>query len=293
MPALIALLLALPLFAAPLPLDALRIAEVLGSEKEVKVLSGGTEKKMAAGLLVKQGDELQTAEGQTVTLSATDGSLFRIAPRTTFRIDGRRQEGSGAVAWIFHLVKGAFLGTVEKDARAKDTFRLKVKSKFAALGVRGTKFLMKEEGALAQVDVLEGTVWWGTSSAFVPGEYKTVSAGQHAETDASGKTTVSPSAGTDELLEGYGFLSKPNTAKAAEPFPDGPAKACPTSPGQKMKGTIKECTACFMDFEGEKDKQGDCLERSCPRNWGFRYQCELCHQVFRGEPGQGGTCKNN
>lgn len=291
MSALLSLILVTLSFASVVTDDSLRIAEVTGP-KEVSVFTGGKETKVSQGLLVKPGDELRTAAGQVVSLVANDQSTYRVAPSSSFKVDARRKESSGSFYWVFELAKGAFHAVVKGQA-PKNSFQLKVRSRYASLGVRGTSFLMKAGDAGASADVLEGTVLWGKSASFLPGDFQEVKAGQHVETGADGKTSVAPSA--RDPYSAYGFEAPPAAkpvGKAEEPKAAAASGASKCRFGMQMEGTPEECAACNLDHTPAAGMKGLCLERpGCPKGMGFKHQCEACNQTFQGAAGELGKCQ--
>jgi hypothetical protein len=97
-------------------------------------------------------------------------------------------------------------GKVKKEADVKEGFRLKVRTKMAALGIRGTEYLLEGDETHSGIDVLEGTVWWGTDPNFTPGSFKAISAGSHGEIGAGGQVTVTETKGDSaKLLHAYGL----------------------------------------------------------------------------------------
>jgi ferric-dicitrate binding protein FerR (iron transport regulator) len=192
MGALLLLLLSFPqnkiAFAAPpAASDRLTIKETAGP-RDVKVLRQGSEAK--SELVQPQGevfvgDVVVSGERQVVTLEAFDGSVWKIAPSSRLKVEARVPQKKNFFHWTFGLHRGSMWGAVKSRPEA-DGFRLKVKTRNAAMGIRGTEYLIESKEDKTELDVLEGIVWFGNASGFEPGTYVEVRAGQHAEIGKDG-----------------------------------------------------------------------------------------------------------
>lgn len=209
----------LPAWAGPDFSDRLQLEKVYGP-KEVKVVRavGKKEATLSQGDAVFVGDEIHTAAGQIVELSAWDKSAWKVAPNSRLKLESRKPDKKTLFYWTMNLVKGGMWGKVEKEAADKNGFRLKVKTKFASMGIRGTEYLVSGDEKLSSLDVLEGVVWWGKSAEFEPGSYKEVKAGQHAEMGPDGKVTLHSSQGdVPTLAKRYGVVPGETQEPAREP----------------------------------------------------------------------------
>lgn len=201
--------------------DRLQLEKVYGP-KEVKVVRavGARETYLGQGDAVFVGDEIQTAAGQIVELSAWDKSAWKVAPLSRLKLESRKPDKKSLFYWTMDLVRGSMWGKVTKEGAEKDAFRLKVKTKFASMGVRGTEYLVGGDDKLSTLDVLEGAVWWGKDPAFPAGSYKEVRAGQHAEMGPDGKVTVHSSEGdVPALARRYGVVPGEDGAPSAKEPP--------------------------------------------------------------------------
>ncbi|HEY8278711.1 MAG TPA: FecR family protein [Bdellovibrionota bacterium] len=239
----------LPAAAAPETSDRLRISEVNGP-KEVKVVRavGAREEYAGAGTLLFVGDEIITASGQIVGVESYDGSKWKIAPNTKLKLEARKPEKESYSFWVLNVFAGALWGEVPKSTDGKNGMRLKIHTKNAAMGIRGTEYLLEGDDKHSAIDVLEGTVWWGKSIDFAPGTYREVSAGEHAEMTADGKISVSKSEGDKGALAVRYGVAVPG------PISEGDAKPVP----KKSQSTGD----CWAKGKGWKDpdgsKLGDC-----------------------------------
>jgi ferric-dicitrate binding protein FerR (iron transport regulator) len=194
--------------AGPETSDRLRISEVKGPQDVAVVRAVGRRKEsVQAGDDLQVGDEVDTVKGQVVTLDAYDGSKWKVGSEAQFRVESRKPEKQNYFYWTFSLIRGAMWGKVEKASEGESGFRLKTRTKTAAMGVRGTEYLVGSDADHSEIDVLEGKVWWGPSIGFEDGSYKEIPAGEHAELWANGKMETRKSDGDAGALQRhYGLL---------------------------------------------------------------------------------------
>lgn len=201
--------------AAPSASDRIEIREVFGP-KEVKVLINNKEKILYVGDEVFLGNTIETKAKQIVQLEAFDKSQWKVAPETTLKLEKRLAEKKTLSYWVFGLVKGYLWGKVTPHPD-KEGFRQKIITKSAAMGIRGTEYLLAGDQN-SEVDVLEGKVWWGSSDGFEEGTYQEVKAGEHAEAIAREIKKPVPSTlkGNDLLNKYHLVLSEADLAEAAK-----------------------------------------------------------------------------
>jgi hypothetical protein len=205
-------LLPLLAFAAPpTASDRLVLKDTFGSP-ELKVLRQGSEKKaetVTKGAELFVGDIVETVARQVVSLESFDGSVWKLAPNTKLKLEARVPQKKDFFHWTFAMQQGAMWGKVlpRKDAEG---FRLKVKTRNAAMGIRGTEYRLETKEDFTGLDVLEGVVWFGNASGFEPGTYVEVKAGEHAEIGGDGKPKASAmsTAKGATLTEKYGLSEK-------------------------------------------------------------------------------------
>jgi len=232
-------------FAAPELSDRIRVEKVHGP-KELKVIRGAGMKEEAAsaGDMLFVGDTVITAVGQIVELSAFDQSRWAVAPGSRLKLESRKPDAKSLFYWTFNLISGAMWGEVPKESAPKDSFRLKVKTKFASMGIRGTEYLLGGDEKLSTLEVLEGTVWWGKSLDFAPGSYREVKAGQHAEMGPDGKITVHSSRGDKTALaKRYGVVPGHEEAEV------------------RPQATMEECLVKGKGWKsGSGSRIGECID---------------------------------
>jgi ferric-dicitrate binding protein FerR (iron transport regulator) len=190
--------------------DAIEIHEIFG-DPQIKLIKAISRREIKAnvGDFLLPGDEIETGVKQIVALTAADGSKWKIAPNTRFKIqDKSKIDGSPR---LLSLIRGSMWGQAVGDEK-RDGFKLKIQLKGAALGVRGTEYLIETRDEFSAVDVLKGEVLWGKDVSFRKGSYVIVKAGNRAELaipfkGKRPKRTVK-SKSTEILLRHYGLDEK-------------------------------------------------------------------------------------
>ena len=167
-------------WALPSTSDRISIDNVVGPSAVKIIRRTGKEEQKSVGDELFLGDTIETTAKQIVSLQSYDGSVWKIAPETSIKLESRQPESNNFSYWIFSMVKGSLWGKVNPGSD-KESYKVKIKTKTAAIGIRGTEYLMQGNDAEAEVDVLEGKVWWGPSEKFEPGSFIEVKAGEHAE----------------------------------------------------------------------------------------------------------------
>ncbi|MGZ3653631.1 MAG: FecR domain-containing protein [Bdellovibrionota bacterium] len=241
-------ILAARAIAAPALSDRIQISEVVGP-KDVKVVRavGGKEVTLHNGEDLFVGDTLSVAPKQIVGITAYDGSQWKLAPGTVFKAEARKADKATQSFWAFQLIKGSMWGKVKKEAEPKDGFRLKVRTKTAALGIRGTEYLLEGDDTRSGMDVLEGTVWWGNDPAFAPGTYQEITAGHHGEVGVDGKVVVS------DTKEDVPALKKKYGLTISADAQSGAAAA----------GTTAQCLALGKGWKSKDgSSQGECMDKA-------------------------------
>lgn len=207
--------------AAPDQSDRILLEKVHGF-KELKVIraSGAKEEVAKEGDMFFVGDVLITGKGQIAQLSAFDKSSWLLAPESRLKLDSRKPDKKSLAYWTFDLSQGSMWGEVARPEPGKEPgkegFRLKTRTKFASLGIRGTEYLLGGDDKLSTLDVLKGTVWWGRSAEFAEGTYREVKAGEHAELGPEGEVSVRASAGDKSALARLYGVALPESAAPAE-----------------------------------------------------------------------------
>ena len=135
-----AVLLALFLLA---PLPALAgdiIGDIIANDGKVTLRNDKAQEMDArVGMQVETGQLIKTAEGSTVEIRLADGSVFRIAAKSTFIIDDFAIQGADSRQMTARMLTGA-LQYVSKPARfKKDDRRIFLAN--AAATIRGEDFI--------------------------------------------------------------------------------------------------------------------------------------------------------
>jgi hypothetical protein len=201
-------LLAALSFAGPDTSDRITIQKVHGP-KEVKVNRRKQDLLYQEGSELMVGDTVQTVEKQIIELLAYDGSKWKIAPKSQLVIESRKPDAKNFSFWVFQLSQGSLWGNAV-PAEKPDAMRMKIKTKFAAMGVRGTEYYLQANDTESELEVTRGRVMWGKNAEFVEGSYLVVSEGQHSIARANQVDKASASSLKNEALDVKYRLAEPS-----------------------------------------------------------------------------------
>ena len=124
----------------------------------------GSSQRMKRGGLIYAGDVLETADGGHVHVRFVDGALVSVRPASRLVIEQYEESADSRVAIKFKLQKGVVRSITGKWGQANpDKFRLN--TPVAAIGVRGTDFVVKVDGNATQASVFTGAI---SMSALTP-----------------------------------------------------------------------------------------------------------------------------
>lgn len=154
------LLSSLSLASEPDDCSALLVEDAEGAS--IVIGATGEKTELEIDQSIARGDSVATGREAWVDLRLCDGSGLRVGERTkiTFEEALSRNEG-GFVAWAFELLKGSLLATVQGD-NSPAQVKMRVRTPTAAVGVRGTEFLVDaEDGGDTVVHTMEGEVLMG------------------------------------------------------------------------------------------------------------------------------------
>ncbi|RIX44177.1 MAG: hypothetical protein D3M94_15880 [Rhodocyclales bacterium GT-UBC] len=118
----------------------------------------GQETALQRGVPVHAGDRIETAAGGHVHIRFIDGGLVSVRPLSRLYIESYRNEGSwGPAAIKFKLEEGVMRSVTGKwGEAARDRFRLN--TPVAAIGVKGTDFVVKVDHDRTYASVISGAI---------------------------------------------------------------------------------------------------------------------------------------
>ena len=145
-----------PVFAADtLPNVVGEVTAVIGVGK---VLNGHNVRAVARGELIRAGDRIETAAGGHVHVRFIDGGLVSVRPLSRLHIeDYRNQDTQNLAAIKFKLDVGVMRSVTGEWGEAhRDRFRLN--TPVAAIGIKGTDFVVKVDSGNTFVSVKTGAI---------------------------------------------------------------------------------------------------------------------------------------
>ncbi|HEY8279677.1 MAG TPA: FecR domain-containing protein [Bdellovibrionota bacterium] len=143
----------------------LALVEDMGGGIEL-VSSDGKSAPLEKGQGVELGELLKTGPAAWVDLRLCDGSGLRVGENSKFYYEGAPAKDESFLTWAFRLVDGSVFGTVVGDGKS-ERVKLRVRTPTAALGVRGTEFVVESTGeGETSLHTLEGEVLMGSAGDF-------------------------------------------------------------------------------------------------------------------------------
>ena len=123
-----------------------------------KVLNSQTERTVARGELIRAGDRIETAAGGHVHVRFIDGGLVSVRPLSRLHIENYRNQDTQNLAAIkFKLDVGVMRSVTGEWGEAhRDRFRLN--TPVAAIGIKGTDFVVKVDSGKTFVSVKTGAI---------------------------------------------------------------------------------------------------------------------------------------
>ena len=115
------------------------VAKVIILRGDVKAMMGDKVTKLKKGMWLKEGTTVKTAPKSFAKLLFVDKSSMNVGPKSQMKIDSFPKKDPGVIT----LVKGQLRSKVTKnymEMGKKDKSKLFIKTKTAAMGVRGTDF---------------------------------------------------------------------------------------------------------------------------------------------------------
>jgi len=135
------------------------VGEVLTAIGEGRILSAaGQEQAALRGVSIRAGDRIETAAGGHVHIRFVDGGLVGVRPLSRLVIEAYRNNSNRELAAIkFRLEEGVIRSiTGEWGEAHRDRFRLN--TPVAAIGIKGTDFVVKTDQANTFASVAAGAI---------------------------------------------------------------------------------------------------------------------------------------
>lgn len=141
--------------AEPLPSVVGEVTAVIGMGK---VLTSQSERPIARGELIRAGDRIETSAGGHVHVRFIDGGLVSVRPLSRLHIEDYRNQDKQSLAAIkFKLDVGVMRSVTGEWGEAhRDRFRLN--TPVAAIGIKGTDFVVKVDSGNTLVSVKTGAI---------------------------------------------------------------------------------------------------------------------------------------
>jgi hypothetical protein len=152
------LLLGLSQVYANSPVTPGIVGEITTVIGQGKVLSGNERQPAARGQYIRAGDRIETAAGGHVHVRFIDGGLVSVRPMSRLLIEDYRDSSTSSLAAIkFKLEDGIMRSVTGQWGEAhRDRFRLN--TPVAAIGVKGTDFVVKANGSSTYASVNSGAI---------------------------------------------------------------------------------------------------------------------------------------
>ena len=110
------------------------------------------------GIAVRAGDRIETTAGGHVHIRFIDGGLVSIRPSSRLHVqEYRKNSGISRGAIRFHLEQG-IVRSVTGEWGEQDRDRFRLNTPVAAIGIKGTDFIVKSSGDTTQAAVLSGAI---------------------------------------------------------------------------------------------------------------------------------------
>ena len=158
--AILLLALASPARAAGAPDGAAMVGEatlVIGVAKLIS--TDGVERVVDRGTAIRVGDRIETGAGGHVHLRFVDGARLSVRPASRLQVENysRASDASALTAIKFRLDEGVVRSITGAWGEAeRDRFRLN--TPVAAIGVKGTDFVVKSDGETTLASVYTGAI---------------------------------------------------------------------------------------------------------------------------------------
>lgn len=134
------------------------VGEITTAIGQGKIVGPAGERTIARGLRVHAGDRIETADGGHVHIRFVDGGLVSVRPLSRLLIEQyRNAKGAELAAIKFRLEEGVIRSVTGQWGEAnRDRFRLN--TPIAAIGVKGTDFVVKVQPDSTFASVVSGAI---------------------------------------------------------------------------------------------------------------------------------------
>lgn len=155
---LLGLLVGLPAMAVQARAQGGVVGEMISVIGVGKIINTQGENPAARGNLVRAGDQIETSAGGHVHVRFADGGLISVRPQSRLIIEDYRDRDSENFAAIkFRLEVGVVRSVSGQWGEAnRDRFRLN--TPVAAIGIKGTDFVVKANGSSTLASVSSGAI---------------------------------------------------------------------------------------------------------------------------------------
>jgi len=134
------------------------VGEITTAIGQGKIVGAAGERAIARGQRVHAGDRIETADGGHVHIRFVDGGLVSVRPLSRLLIEQyRNAKGAELAAIKFRLEEGVIRSVTGQWGEAnRDRFRLN--TPIAAIGVKGTDFVVKVQPEATLASVVTGAI---------------------------------------------------------------------------------------------------------------------------------------
>lgn len=139
------------------------IPEIVGEVTTVigaaSLRQGETEgQPLRRGAPVRAGDRIETTAGGHVHIRFIDGGLVSVRPGSRLHVQEYRKDSSAGKGAIRFQLEQGVVRSVTGEWGEQDRDRFRLNTPVAAIGIKGTDFVVKTLGDLTQASVLSGAI---------------------------------------------------------------------------------------------------------------------------------------
>jgi len=142
------------------PKTSSMIPKYIGIVKKMKGKAIAEDRELSEGSKVYPGEKIKTEPNSFLVIELVDDTHLSIGPDSEFMMDQWKYRTKNDREGVYQLMKGQMRALIKSKSLDQD--QLKVKTKLASMGVRGTEFLVnetvKDNKTLTQIGLLEGKI---------------------------------------------------------------------------------------------------------------------------------------